>query len=151
MITHEIPAIKNDHILVIIETPKESRSKYAYDPDLGVMTLKYILPEGHMFPFDFGFIPHTLGEDGDPLDVLVIMDSPAVNGCLVECRVIGAILATRRRKAKPYGMTVSWLFPWYQKSIKTYTLSATSISTSWSRLPISLYRTMKYGVRNFPR
>jgi inorganic pyrophosphatase len=55
--------------------------------------LKKILPSGAVFPFDFGFIPKTKGEDGDPLDVLVIMDEPAYPGCIVECRIIGALKA----------------------------------------------------------
>ena len=50
-----------------------------------------LLPEGMMFPFDFGFIPSTLGEDGDPLDILVLMDAPAHVGCLIEVRIIGII------------------------------------------------------------
>ncbi len=52
---------------------------------LGVVAL----PEGMMFPFDFGFIPSTLGEDGDPVDVLVLMDEPAHVGCLLDVRIIG--------------------------------------------------------------
>ncbi len=52
-----------------------------------------LLPEGMMFPFDFGFIPSTLGDDGDPLDILVLMDAPAHVGCLIEVRLIGVISA----------------------------------------------------------
>ncbi len=52
-----------------------------------------LLPEGMMFPFDFGFIPSTLGDDGDPLDILVLMDAPAHVGCLIEVRLVGVISA----------------------------------------------------------
>ena len=52
-----------------------------------------LLPEGMMFPFDFGFVPSTLAEDGDPLDILVLMDAPAHVGCLIEVRIIGIIKA----------------------------------------------------------
>jgi inorganic pyrophosphatase len=52
-----------------------------------------LLPEGMMFPFDFGFLPSTLGEDGDPLDIMVLMDAPAHVGCLIEVRIIGIITA----------------------------------------------------------
>jgi inorganic pyrophosphatase len=52
-----------------------------------------LLPEGMMFPFDFGFISSTLGDDGDPLDILVLMDAPAHVGCLIEVRLIGVISA----------------------------------------------------------
>src|ERR1700759_4396173 len=77
----------------IIETPKGCRNKFDYDPDSGLFRLGGLLPEGMMFPFDFGFLPSTLGEDGDPLDILVLMDAPAHVGCLIEVRLIGVISA----------------------------------------------------------
>src|SRR5690242_914533 len=77
----------------IIETPKGCRNKFDYDPDSGLFMLAGLLPEGMMFPFDFGFIPSTLGEDGDLLDILVLMDAPAHVGCLIEVRIIGIITA----------------------------------------------------------
>lgn len=89
-----------DTVRVVIETSRGSRNKYHYDPDHGVFTLKKILPEGHVFPFDFGFIPQTRGEDGDPLDVLVMMDAPAFAGCVVECRLIGVLQARQTRDAR---------------------------------------------------
>jgi len=58
------------------------------------------LPEGMMFPFDFGFVPSTLGEDGDPLDILVLMDAPAHVGCLIEVRIIGIIQAEQSDDGK---------------------------------------------------
>jgi len=64
----------------------------AYDEELGVFRLKKVLPEGMTFPYDFGFVPSTLAEDGDPLDALVLMDEPGTMGCVVDCRIIGAIL-----------------------------------------------------------
>jgi len=76
---------------VIIETPKGSRNKYAFDPEQEIFALKKVLPAGMAFPYDFGFIPSTLGGDGDPLDVLVLMDEPAFPGCLLKCRIIGVI------------------------------------------------------------
>ncbi len=78
---------------VIIETPKGSRNKYAYDGELAVFTLGGVLPAGAVFPFDFGFVPSTLGEDGDPLDVLLLLDESVPPGCLVKARLIGAIEA----------------------------------------------------------
>ncbi len=78
---------------VIIETPKGSRNKFDYDPDAEIFMLGGLLPEGMMFPFDFGFVPSTLGEDGDPLDVMVLMDAPAHVGCLIQVRIIGIIEA----------------------------------------------------------
>lgn len=58
------------------------------------------MPEGMMFPFDFGFVPSTLGEDGDPLDILVLMDAPAHVGCLIEVRIIGIIQAEQSDDGK---------------------------------------------------
>ena len=78
---------------VIIETPKGSRNKFKYDEELGLFRLSGVLPAGAVFPFDFGFVPSTRGEDGDPLDVLVLMDEPAFAGCLVPSRLIGVIEA----------------------------------------------------------
>jgi inorganic pyrophosphatase len=82
----------------IIETPKGSRNKYDYDEKHGVFKLGGVLPTGASFPFDFGFVPSTLGEDGDPLDILVLMDEAAFAGCLVPVRLIGAIEADQTER-----------------------------------------------------
>jgi inorganic pyrophosphatase len=87
-------------IQVVIETPKGSRNKYAYDQQHRVFELKKVLPAGMTFPYDFGFIPRTLAEDGDPVDVLVLMDEPAFPGCLLKCRVIGIIEGEQGDKKK---------------------------------------------------
>jgi inorganic pyrophosphatase len=81
-----ISPIKDGLLNVIIETPRNSQNKFIYDPELDLFRLKKTLPMGTVFPFDFGFIPNTLAEDGDPMDVLVFMDQHAYPGCLVECR-----------------------------------------------------------------
>ncbi len=78
---------------VIIETPKGHRNKFKYDEQRGLFKLSGVLPAGAVFPFDFGFVPSTRGEDGDPLDVLVLMDEPAFTGCLVPSNLIGVIEA----------------------------------------------------------
>ncbi len=91
-LSHELDT---DHATcrAIIETPKGSRNKFAYDPQSGLFKLHGMLPEGMLFPFDFGFVPSTLGDDGDPMDVLVLMDAPAHVGCLVDIRIVGVIAA----------------------------------------------------------
>jgi inorganic pyrophosphatase len=76
---------------VIIETPKGRRNKFKYESDSGLFSLSNLLPEGFTFPFDFGFIPSTIAEDGDPLDVIVLMDEPAHVGCLLKVRLIGVV------------------------------------------------------------
>jgi inorganic pyrophosphatase len=78
---------------VIIETPQGSRNKFDYDEELGLFKLGGVLPAGAVFPFDFGFVPSTTGGDGDPLDVLVLMDEAAFTGCLVVARLLGVIEA----------------------------------------------------------
>ena len=78
-------------VRVVIETPKGCANKYKFDPQLGSFTLSKVLPEGMTFPYDFGFIPATQAEDGDPIDVLLLMDQPAFPGCIVESRLIGVI------------------------------------------------------------
>jgi inorganic pyrophosphatase len=80
-------------INVVIETPQGSRNKYKYDEQYGLFMLSGVLPAGAVFPFDFGYVPSTIGEDGDPLDVLLLLDQPVFVGCLVPSRLIGVIEA----------------------------------------------------------
>jgi len=84
----------------IIETPKGCRNKFDYDRESNLFRLGGLLPQGMMFPFDFGFIPSTLGDDGDPLDVMVLMDAPAYPGCLLDVRIIGIIEAEQSQHGK---------------------------------------------------
>jgi inorganic pyrophosphatase len=96
------PINKNDDkiIRVIIETPKGSRNKYAFDKHARVFELKKVLPAGMNFPYDFGFLPSTLADDGDPTDVLVLMDEPAFPGCVLNCRIVGIIQGEQSAKKK---------------------------------------------------
>jgi|SRR3954469_21890179 inorganic pyrophosphatase len=82
-----------DILHAVIETPQGSRNKYKYDEESGLFILSKVLPAGSQFPYSFGFIPKTLAEDGDPLDVLVLTDEPVPVGCVVPCRVIGVLRA----------------------------------------------------------
>src|SRR5262245_61465381 len=83
-------------VRVIIDTPKGSHNKYKFDEDERLFRLDRVLPAGMVFPFDFGYVPGTRGEDGDPLDVMVLMDEAAFVGCLVEARLIGVIEAEQK-------------------------------------------------------
>lgn len=86
------PVDGKDGILqVIVETPKGSRNKYAFDPKQEIFALKKVLPAGMAFPYDFGFLPRTIAPDGDPIDVLLLMDEPAFPGCAIRSRLIGII------------------------------------------------------------
>ncbi len=80
-------------LVVIVETPKGRGAKFDYDEKSGLFKLGGMLPEGMTFPFSFGFIPGTLAPDGDPMDVLILMEEPAFAGCLVHCRLVGVIEA----------------------------------------------------------
>jgi inorganic pyrophosphatase len=85
-------------ITAIIETPKGSPNKYDFDEQCGAFRLASVMPKGTYFPYDFGFIPSTLAEDGDPLDVLVLMDDPVPVGCVLSIRLIGVIEAKQQGK-----------------------------------------------------
>ena len=84
---------------VVIETPKGSRNKFAFNPDEHIFELK-VLPSGMAFPYDFGFDPSTKADDGDPIDVLVLMDESAFPGCALTCRPIGVIEGEQGTKKK---------------------------------------------------
>lgn len=76
-------------VLAVIEIPTGSHTKYEYDHELGLMKLDRILHSPMFYPTDYGFLPQTLAEDGDPLDVIVLTDTPVFPGCLAELRPIG--------------------------------------------------------------
>jgi inorganic pyrophosphatase len=83
-------------ITVVVETPKGSPNKYKYDADCRALRLGAVLGEGLAFPHDFGFVPSTLGEDGDPLDVLLFLDHGVPPGTVATARLIG-VLEVRQR------------------------------------------------------
>lgn len=89
------PRIRGKSLRVVVETPKGTRNKFDFDPRLQLFKLGAVLPVGESFPFDFGFVPKTMGGDGDPLDVLILMDEPAFPGCVVDVRLVGVIEASQ--------------------------------------------------------
>jgi inorganic pyrophosphatase len=86
--------------IAVIETPKHSRVKIDYDPKRDIFHVHHALPAGLAFPFDFGFIPRTKGEDGDPLDILVLMDQPGYPGLVLGIRLLGVIEAEQTENGK---------------------------------------------------
>lgn len=96
---HELNKRKRE-CKAIIETPQGRRNKFKYNPDSGLFSLSHLLPQGFSFPFDFGFIPSTLAQDGDALDVMVLMDEPAHVGCLLDVRLVGVIEAVQTENGK---------------------------------------------------
>ncbi len=89
-----------DLVNVVIDTPQGSRNKFGWDEELELFSLTGVLPAGAVFPYDFGFVPNTLGGDGDALDVLVLMDAPAFVGCLVVTRLLGVIEGQQSKDGK---------------------------------------------------
>ncbi len=106
-------------ITAMVECPKGFNQKFDYDPKEQRFRLSKILPAGLVFPFDFGMLPGTKGADGDPLDIIIFEENPTFPGCLVECRIIGALQAeqterdgTAMRNDRFIGIPiVSQLFP----------------------------------------
>ncbi|MBV8527952.1 MAG: inorganic diphosphatase [Candidatus Dormibacteraeota bacterium] len=76
---------------VVVEVPKGSRNKYEWDPEVGALRLDRQLFTATRYPGDYGFIPGTQGEDGDPLDVLVVLDEATFPGCHINCRAVGLL------------------------------------------------------------
>ena len=89
-------------VRVVVDTPKGSRNKYKYDETLGLYRLSKVLPLGLAFPYDFGFIPSTRAEDGDPLDVLLLGEEALFPGCLVTVRLVGVIQAEQTEHGKTF-------------------------------------------------
>src|SRR3982074_1678355 len=91
-----LPLNKDGLVIVVVETPSGSGNKLKFDPELGCYALDRTLPAGLLFPFAFGFIPQTTADDGDPLDAIVLLDSPVYPGTVVQARLIGLIEAEQR-------------------------------------------------------
>jgi len=85
---------------VVIETPRGSRNKFSFDTEQRIFHLKSQLPVGMVFPWDFGFVPQTIGGDGDPLDALILMDEPAFPGCALLVRLLGAMEVEQTERGK---------------------------------------------------
>src|SRR5262245_30662298 len=99
---NELPAVNPDSGLpnVVVDTPRGSRIKYKFDEKHGQWRLSKLLPQGMSFPYDFGFIPATRGEDGDPVDVLLLSDEASFPGCIVPGQLIGVLEAEQTEKGK---------------------------------------------------
>jgi inorganic pyrophosphatase len=98
---HDIPTGREPPNVVnaIIEIPTNERNTFELDKELGIFRLDRVLHSAVHYPGDYGFLPKTLGDDGDPLDVLVLMKIPVFTGCLLECRPIGLFHLIDRGKA----------------------------------------------------
>ncbi len=97
---HALPTFDGDGVNVVIETPKGGRAKMKYDEMADVFRFEKLLPLGQSFPFDFGFLPSTIGGDGDPLDVLLIGEEPSPVGCVVLGKIIGVLEGKQTEKGR---------------------------------------------------
>jgi inorganic pyrophosphatase len=96
-----LPAFTEDgDVRVVIETPRGSRAKLAYDPELKTFTLSKSLLVGLTYPHDWGFVPSTKADDGDPLDIMVVHDAATFPGLVLTCRVIGILQIEQKSKSK---------------------------------------------------
>jgi inorganic pyrophosphatase len=87
---------------VIVDTPKGSPIKFKYEIEKQCYVSSYLFAPGTVFPFDFGSIPGTLAEDGDPLDVLILMEKPSFVGCLVPVRLLGVLEAEQTQEGRTF-------------------------------------------------
>jgi inorganic pyrophosphatase len=85
---------------VVVETPRGSRAKFAYDPKLKTFILSKSLLTGLTYPHDWGFVPSTKADDGDPLDIMVIHDAATSPGIVLTCRIIGILQIEQKSKGK---------------------------------------------------
>ena len=85
---------------VVVDTPKGSPIKFKYDVENRAYTIAHVLPPGLVFPFDFGSVPGTLADDGDPLDALILLEAPTFAGCLVPVRLVGVLEAKQTQKGR---------------------------------------------------
>jgi len=94
-----LPAWADDGLVhVVAETPRGARAKLNYDPKLKTFVLKKSLLLGLSYPYDWGFIPSTRAEDGDPLDVLVIHDAATCPGLVMRCKLLGVLQTVQQTK-----------------------------------------------------
>ena len=90
------PFDEDDVLRMVVETPRGAGVKLTYDPDLGTFTVTRALALGITYPFDWGFIPGTIAEDGDPLDALAVHDSATYPGVVLPCRPLGVVDVTQK-------------------------------------------------------
>ena len=90
-LSHLPPSPSPGLVNLVVEIPAGSRNKYEYFSSAGIMALDRVLHSSVRYPFDYGFIPNTLAEDGAPLDAMVVMEEPTFAGCLIKARPIGVL------------------------------------------------------------
>jgi inorganic pyrophosphatase len=94
------PFDRQGNVHVVVETPRGARAKLRYDPELRVFMLSKSLMAGLTYPYDWGFVPSTASEDGDPLDALVMHDAATSPGLVLKCKAIGVLEILEHRKKR---------------------------------------------------
>src|SRR5579871_5286934 len=92
--------VDDEHVRAVVETPRGSRAKFEYEPKLQVFTLSKPLIAGLTYPYDWGFIPSTEADDGDPLDALIIHEAATYPGLVLACRPIGLLAVVQISKGR---------------------------------------------------
>jgi inorganic pyrophosphatase len=99
MTLDQLPAfVRGSVFRVVVESPRGASAKLKFDPGTGAMTLSRPLTLGLTYPFDWGFVPGTQASDGDPLDAMLLWDTPTFPGVVIECRAVGLVKIDQRRK-----------------------------------------------------
>jgi len=91
---------KSGDLNVVVDTPRGSSIKFKYEEARHVFTIARFLPIGLVFPFDFGFVPGTQAEDGDALDLVLLMEGPSFPGCVARARLLGVLEAKQKKKGR---------------------------------------------------
>ena len=105
------PYGKNGEMRMVVETPRGSNIKLEYEPKLRAFTVSRALPLGLVYPYDWGFIPGTKGEDGDPIDALALHEGATYPGVVLPCRALGVVAAAQaveHYEMTRYGALISW-------------------------------------------
>ncbi|MGE0441506.1 MAG: inorganic diphosphatase [Gemmatimonadales bacterium] len=114
---HDVPTGANPPTVVnaLIEIPKNDRNKYELDKELGIFRLDRILHSAVHYPGDYGFLPRTLAEDNDPLDILVAMTERTFTGCLIEVRPVGVFYLIDKNENDEKILAVPVADPWTEE------------------------------------
>jgi inorganic pyrophosphatase len=94
------PFTEDGDTLVVVETPRGSRAKFAYEATVDTFVLSKSLLTGLTYPYDWGFVPSTKADDGDPLDIMVIHDAATFPGIVLTCRIIGVLQIEQKSKGR---------------------------------------------------
>jgi inorganic pyrophosphatase len=121
----KLSTFQDGTVHVVVEASRGMTAKCKYDPKRGLFVLGKPLPHGLVYPFDWGFIPGTLGDDGDPLDALVVHDAACPVGCLMECRPVAVLEVQQKEQGRKPQRNDRFIFiPDCDKTVKVDILTS---------------------------